>query len=222
MAFRARRPIAALPPSCPCCSPSTRSESTRSESDADAVAAETDPWRCAPAAVQSIGRVCGRRLLIRPAGGDGRPVRRGLELARAPGHHQRDPALRQEMGTSHFQRNFQDLFFDNQISTVRVIAAEGVAAIVETAGSQWLQADLMPAIKERYEGSEQHLACVSTPRGCKVFGKIGAEFSAQLLNDVTELCVKGLVDTVPNVKFVACPDPHGAVQPVVPRRWHRR
>jgi hypothetical protein len=126
------------------------------------------------------------------------------------------------MGTCHFQRNFQDLFFDDQISTVRVIAAEGVAAIVETAGSQWLQADLMPAIKERYEGSEQHLACVSTPRGCKVFGKIGAEFSAQLLNDVTELCVKGLVDTVPNVKFVACPDPHGAVQPVVPRRWHRR
>jgi serine/threonine-protein phosphatase 2A regulatory subunit A len=117
------------------------------------------------------------------------------------------PLFAKEMGTSHFQSNFQDLFldaFDDQISTVRVMAAEGLAAIAETAGSEWLQANLMPAIKERYEGSEQYLTRVSILRGFKAFGTSDAEFSAQLLNDVTELCVKGLVDTVPNVKFVAC------------------
>jgi len=40
------------------------------------------------------------------------------------------------MGTCRFQRKFQGLFFDDQISTERVIAAEGVANLkLETASS---------------------------------------------------------------------------------------
>jgi hypothetical protein len=62
----------------------------------------------------------------------------------------------------------------------------------------------MPQIKEMFDNAPQYLTRITLLRGIQAFGISDATYSTQLLTDITELCVKALDDSVPNVKFVAC------------------
>merc|ERR1711907_495624 len=55
---------------------------------------------------------------------------------------------------------------------------------------------------ESWEASSYYLQRITVLRSCEALAK--AKVGGQLLNDVTELVLKGLSDSVPNVRFSAC------------------
>ena len=115
------------------------------------------------------------------------------------------PLFMGALGTPYFTSNLLPPLlatFGDTVAHVRVCSADMLAELAEAAGHDWIQANVMPSLKESWEASSYYLQRITVLRSCEALAK--AKVGGQLLNDVTELVLKGLSDSVPNVRFSAC------------------
>ena len=111
----------------------------------------------------------------------------------------------QSLGTAYFTSNMLPALeesFADSVAKVRLEAANALIGLHESAGSEWLQTNIMPSLKEKWESSTYYLQRITVLEACKSLGK--TKIAGDLMNDVTELTLKGLSDAVPNVRFAAC------------------
>jgi serine/threonine-protein phosphatase 2A regulatory subunit A len=139
-----------------------------------------------------------------------------LQMAKAQNWRVREavgrllPFLAEARGVAFFQDHLLEPWLkimSDQVADVRTACVDGMPKLLSVCGSQWIQSEILPHYTQMYEESHSYLSRITVLR-CfasltEKHGENEQNVSADLMNQIVTIMLKGLKDRVPNVRLIA-------------------
>lgn len=116
------------------------------------------------------------------------------------------PHLAEARGVEFFQGNLFEIWMHllmDKVSDVRSSCVMGMAKLVTVTGSDWIQGQILPQYLDVYNGASSYLTRITILRSFSNMAEAENSVTSELLESVVDLLLRGLEDTVPNVRMTA-------------------
>lgn len=114
------------------------------------------------------------------------------------------PLFVEHLGAQYFSENLFDVFMASMNDSVNDVRESGTACLRDmlgTTGSDWMQQNVLPRIKEYYDNSTYYLQRITVMLALRNLSVKAT--SAMLLAEMVTLALRGARDPIPNVRFSA-------------------
>lgn len=135
-----------------------------------------------------------------------------LAMAKAPNWRVRDavgrllPHLAEARGVSFFEDHLLEPWLKlllDQVADVRSACVIGMPKLLSVAGPAWVQREILPHYARIYDENTSYLTRITILRCYAELAKDGGAAGHPLLEDVVTMMLRGLDDSVANVRMVA-------------------
>lgn len=114
------------------------------------------------------------------------------------------PALAGNMGTDYFRENLLTIYltaFTDMVGQVRTSTTEILEDLLGAVGSDWILENIIPKLTEMFDRSQVYQERVNVLQAFKQLACDKA--STALLNEMTQVAIRGARDNIPNVRVGA-------------------
>eukprot|EP00984_Skeletonema_dohrnii_P019081 scaffold9061_cov140-Skeletonema_dohrnii-CCMP3373.AAC.10 len=139
-----------------------------------------------------------------------------LQMARAQNWRVRDavgrllPFLAEARGVSFFEDHLLEPWLkimSDQVADVRAACIAGMPKLLSVCGSEWIMQEILPNYTRMYDESQSYLTRITVLRSFAALaekdGENALNISDTLMDQIVSLMLRGLTDSVPNVRLIA-------------------
>eukprot|EP00986_Skeletonema_menzelii_P012496 scaffold6916_cov143-Skeletonema_menzelii.AAC.6 len=139
-----------------------------------------------------------------------------LQMARAQNWRVRDavgrllPFLAEARGVSFFEDHLLEPWLkimSDQVADVRAACIAGMPKLLSVCGSEWIMQEILPNYTRMYDESHSYLTRITVLRSFAALaeqdGENALNISDALMEQIVSLMLRGLTDSVPNVRLIA-------------------